>query len=222
MSRDLPKSPNLDHLKKQAKVLLRELQKQKPEAKLSEAQHALARAYGFDSWAKLKAGVEGLKPRPAAAGGQFVRYTEDARLAIFFARAWSRKLESNVIDTEHLLLALIDANAKLIDRLLGDRASLETEFVVRREIDRRKTVHEKVSAPQRPLSPDCKRVLQHASDEADRLNHDRIGTGHFLLGILLEKKSFAASLLIDIFSAKGMSVDEVQASILEFLNQTPL
>jgi len=42
------------------------------------------------------------------------------------------------------------------------------------------------------------------------------------LGILLEKKSFAASILIDIFSAKGMGVDKVQASIVDFLNQTPL
>ena len=55
MSRELPESPNLDHLKKQAKVLLRELQLLYPGAKLAQAQHLVAREYGFASWAELKA-----------------------------------------------------------------------------------------------------------------------------------------------------------------------
>lgn len=64
MSRSLPEFPNLDHLKKQAKVFLRELRQQNPAAKLAQAQHAIAREYGFGSWAKLKAHLESL-PRPA-------------------------------------------------------------------------------------------------------------------------------------------------------------
>ena len=222
MSRDLPEFPNLDHLKKQAKVLLRELKKQKPEAKLSEAQHAVARAYGFDSWAKLKARVESVHHAATGGGGQFVRYTHDARLAIFFSRAWARKLESGVIDSEHLLLGLIDANAKLIDHLLGNRASLELEFAVRREIDKCKTTHEKTGDLQIPVSSDCKRILQRASGEADRLHHERISTGHFLLGLLLETNSFATSILMTIFADKGMRPEKIQASIVEFLNQAPI
>lgn len=64
MSRELPARPNLDHLKKQAKDLLRERQVQDPSAQLADAQHALARDYGFASWPKLKAHVESI-PRPA-------------------------------------------------------------------------------------------------------------------------------------------------------------
>src|SRR5262249_43106052 len=52
--------PNLDHLKKQAKDLLRELKQQDPAAMLTDAQHALARAYGFASWPKLRVHVESL------------------------------------------------------------------------------------------------------------------------------------------------------------------
>jgi hypothetical protein len=58
MSRDLPARPNLDHLKKQAKELLRTLKEQDPDAQLVDAQHALAREYGFPSWPRLKAHVE--------------------------------------------------------------------------------------------------------------------------------------------------------------------
>jgi hypothetical protein len=57
MSRDLPIKPNLDHLKKQAKDLLRELQQRDPHTKLADAQHSLAREYGFESWPKLRSHV---------------------------------------------------------------------------------------------------------------------------------------------------------------------
>jgi hypothetical protein len=61
MSRHLPPHPNLEHLKKQAKELLHELQQQRdPAVKLADAQHAIAREYGFASWPKLKAHVEAL------------------------------------------------------------------------------------------------------------------------------------------------------------------
>ena len=60
MSRHLPPNPSLEHLRKQAKELLRELQPRDPELQLAEAQHTLAREYGFASWPKLKAHVEAL------------------------------------------------------------------------------------------------------------------------------------------------------------------
>ena len=56
MLRSLPEKPNLEHLKKQAKELLRSM----PGNKLADAQHALAREYGFATWAKLKSHVEAL------------------------------------------------------------------------------------------------------------------------------------------------------------------
>jgi hypothetical protein len=58
MSRQLPPRPNLEYLKKQAKELLDEWQRENPSAQLADAQHALAREYGFASWPALKAGVE--------------------------------------------------------------------------------------------------------------------------------------------------------------------
>jgi hypothetical protein len=58
MSRVLPQHPNLEFLRKQAKSLLVELQQRNATAQLSDAQHALAREYGFASWPKLKAFVD--------------------------------------------------------------------------------------------------------------------------------------------------------------------
>jgi ankyrin repeat protein len=61
MSRDLPEKPNLEYLKKQAKELLRA----NGQGRLADAQHTLAKEYGFATWAKLKSHVEGLGLTPA-------------------------------------------------------------------------------------------------------------------------------------------------------------
>jgi ankyrin repeat protein len=78
LARKLPERPNLNQLKKQAKDLLKAFQSGEPAAinevrahhpeamlvpgavQLSDAQLVLARAYGFESWPKLKAFVDGV------------------------------------------------------------------------------------------------------------------------------------------------------------------
>ena len=73
MPHELPPRPNLEHLKKQAKALLHHFRQRKADAirkftalqlkatpKLSDAQHLVARDYGFESWSKLKEHVESL------------------------------------------------------------------------------------------------------------------------------------------------------------------
>lgn len=52
--RHLPVHPNLDQLKHQAKDLLSDLKREQPEAKLADAQFALARSYGVASWPRLE------------------------------------------------------------------------------------------------------------------------------------------------------------------------
>lgn len=63
MPRQLPQRPNLEHLRKEAKSLLRNM----PLGKLADAQHAVASDYGFDTWAELKSHVvtQGLSPAEA-------------------------------------------------------------------------------------------------------------------------------------------------------------
>ena len=67
--RPLPEQPNLDQLRRQARELQRAAARREPDAlhrlravsprpTLGTAQLALAREYGFPSWARLKAEVE--------------------------------------------------------------------------------------------------------------------------------------------------------------------
>jgi hypothetical protein len=57
-SRDLPRRPSLEHLRNEARELHRERKATDPDAKLSGAQLAVARSYGFPSWPKLRDHVE--------------------------------------------------------------------------------------------------------------------------------------------------------------------
>jgi ankyrin repeat protein len=57
-SRELPSRPNLEHLRNEAKDLHRTLEATGPGTKLSDAQLAVARSYGFPSWPKLREHVE--------------------------------------------------------------------------------------------------------------------------------------------------------------------
>jgi ankyrin repeat protein len=82
MSRQLPKNPNLEHLKKQAKELLRSMRQRK----LAAAQHALANDYGFPTWAKLKAHVQAVRLTPAAALTAAVQATDAARVQELLAQ----------------------------------------------------------------------------------------------------------------------------------------
>ena len=70
MSQLLPPFPNLEHLKCQAKDVLRVVRRRMPAWKLADAQQAVARGYGFSNWPDLKTHVESLRRRPSAAARQ--------------------------------------------------------------------------------------------------------------------------------------------------------
>ncbi len=62
--RSLPIRPNLERLRNEAKQRLKTLRVASPATKLTEAQFALAREYGFPSWRALKAYVEAVVNPP--------------------------------------------------------------------------------------------------------------------------------------------------------------
>jgi len=200
MSLTLPPRPSLDHLKKQAKARLEAMQATSPDAQLADAQHALARDYGFASWPKLKAHVEALEqsppsPAPPAApapGGSFGRYTYRARQALFFSRFEAAQLGSPTIDSEHLLLGLIHARQGLLTP-----ASVALPLAdLRVEVESHTTKAEPLSTSVViPFSEVTRLVLQRAVDEADRLQHPQIGTMHLLLGVLRDPALLASSVL---------------------------
>jgi len=122
----------------------------------------------------------------------FERYTDIALRVIFFARYEASQFGSP-IETEHLLLGLVREDKALIFRFLRCHASVES---ICKRIDGYIPIGEKVSTSvDLPLSTECKRVLDYAAEEAERLSHKHVGTEHLLLGLLREEQCLAAEIL---------------------------
>lgn len=109
MSRNLPVRPNLEFLKKEAKSLLDVLLRRDPAAQLADAQHALARDYGFASWPKLKAHVDALP---------------DAAVAHPFAGRWIANVAQSTRHPANMFQRAIIEFA-----VNGNTVEIEDEFV---------------------------------------------------------------------------------------------
>jgi ATP-dependent Clp protease ATP-binding subunit ClpA len=129
------------------------------------------------------------------------------------------------IEPEHLLLGLIQADAALMDRLLQGRfqpqPAPDTEDIQPLKaslVERIRRLPERAES-QAPLSSDCKRVIEEAAREADRLQHRRISTGHFLLAFLSGEGVTATPILTDILAENGLRVKTARERVTQWLNE---
>jgi len=132
MPRQLPSHPSLEFLKKEAKQLLRELRRANRHARLADAQHAVAKEYGFATWAALKAHVEraGQPADPVAEVVTAVRANDARRVAEVLEREPQLRARLNDpfpgadFGETPLLACLRFASRELIDVLLEAGADI--------------------------------------------------------------------------------------------------
>ncbi|AEP12650.1 ATP-dependent Clp protease ATP-binding subunit [Chloracidobacterium thermophilum] len=146
----------------------------------------------------------------------FERYTEKARRVVFFARYEAGQFGAPAIDAEHLLLGLLRE-----DKALANRFFLKAHLTldgVRRDIEARTVRRERTTvAMDLPLSPEAKRILVHAAEEAERMNLRAIGTEHLLLALLREENTLAARILYE----HGLRPQAIREEILRTLSPAP-
>jgi hypothetical protein len=138
----------------------------------------------------------------------FERYTEKARRVIFFARKEASVFGSPTIESEHILLGLVQESKDFMKRYLDDKTS---EAEIRAEV----LTYTVLRAPTPtsvdiPLSEECKQILMFAAEEAERLGHRHIGTEHLMLGILRTENSVAAR----IFRQHGLELDRARTMLV--------
>jgi DNA-directed RNA polymerase sigma subunit (sigma70/sigma32) len=81
---------------------------------------------------------------------------------------------------------------------------------IRKQVEGQTAFREKVSTSvDLPISNECKRILAYATEEADKLTHKFIGTGHLFLGVLREQDCFAAKLLRE----RGITLEAAREQI---------
>jgi len=123
----------------------------------------------------------------------FERFSQTARRAIFFARQEADQRGSQAIESEHLLLGAVSADAETLREKLGlvlDPVALSAA------IEAAAAQRGKPSPSVYPqFSDECKRALELARDESEALRSESIGVEHIALGILREDSCLAATLL---------------------------
>jgi hypothetical protein len=137
----------------------------------------------------------------------FERYTERARRVIFFARYEASQFGSPYIETEHLLFGLFREDPALVSRFVGPaKIAAEIRTEIEKQITRREYISTSVEIP---LTPEGRKVLTLASEEADRLGQRYVGTEHMLLGILRLEGSLPARLLQE----RGLKLSAIRESL---------
>jgi ATP-dependent Clp protease ATP-binding subunit ClpC len=142
----------------------------------------------------------------------YERLTGPARDVLLLANQQAQRLHHDYVDTEDVLLALIETSGVATDILksLGvdlPKLRLEVEQLVQSSSDLGK---------QRP-TPRAKRVIEYSMEEQRNLGHSLIGTGHILLGLLRAQDGIAARVLTD----HGLKVEDIRAAKLDELAWNP-
>jgi len=120
------------------------------------------------------------------------RFTQRARRVLSLAQEAAIAMDSAWIDTEHVLLALIDEGGGTAARILSETGidRQQVEALARAESRAKST-----RSHQLDLSPDTKKTLEMAVDEARRMDHGYIGSEHLLLGLLRLENCAAVNIL---------------------------
>ncbi len=143
---------------------------------------------------------------------RFDRFTERAQDAAQRAAEIIQRYGHNQIDTEHILLALIEQPQGVIPQIL-ERLNIDLEGLADRIDDQlRNSPKANIyggGAGQIFITPRVKRVVDMANEEANRLHDEYISTEHLFLAILSERNTAVSRLL----SEEGINKDRVYDAI---------
>jgi ATP-dependent Clp protease ATP-binding subunit ClpC len=143
---------------------------------------------------------------------RFDRFTERAQEAAQRAAEIIQRYGHNQIDTEHILLALIEQPGGVIPQIL-EKLSVSPEALTER-LDATLRASPKANifgggAGQIFITPRVKRIIDLANEEANRLKDEYISTEHIFLAILTERNTPASRIL----ESAGLTRDRVYSAI---------
>ena len=144
---------------------------------------------------------------------RFEKFSEGARRVLSLAQEEAQRFNHNYIGTEHILLGLVRETEGVAAQVLSNlgvelnKVRSAVEFIIGKG--------ERPSPGEIGLTPRAKKVIELAVDEARRLNHQQIDTGHLLIGLMREGEGVAAGVL----ESLGVSLDKVRAETSRVLSQ---
>ena len=143
---------------------------------------------------------------------RFDRFTERAQEAAQRAAEIIQRYGHNQIDTEHILLALIEQPGGVIPQILEKLNVSAAALTERLDSTLRASPKANIfggGAGQIFITPRVKRIIDLANEEANRLRDEYISTEHIFLAILTERNTPAARIL----ESAGLTRDRVYDAI---------
>ena len=143
---------------------------------------------------------------------RFDRFTERAQEAAQRAAEIIQRYGHNQIDTEHILLALIEQPGGVIPQILEKLNVSAAALTERLDSTLRASPKANIfggGAGQIFITPRVKRIIDLANEEANRLKDEYISTEHIFLAILTERNTPAARIL----ESAGLTRDRVYEAI---------
>jgi len=128
------------------------------------------------------------------------RLTEKSREAVLDAQTIATKLANNEVDSEHLLLALVQQKDGLLPRLLS-RLNIDPElFAAKIEVELNK--RPQVTGPgvdnnKLYMTQRLNRVLVKAEEEAKALKDDFVSVEHLVLALIDEGRNTTVGRVIE-------------------------
>ncbi len=141
------------------------------------------------------------------------KLTQRAYRVLLLAQEEARRLNYSAVGTEHILLGLLREDGGIAAQVLIN-LGLDLNYL-RSEIERLIGRGDGTSYGALPFTSRAKKVLEYASESAQELNHNYIGTEHLLLGLLKEGEGVAAHVL----EGMGLRIEDVTVEILKLLGE---
>jgi len=136
------------------------------------------------------------------------RYTERAQRVLAAAQEQARARGAEAMDTEHILLGLLQAEGSVALEVL--RAMGVDPAAVREEIEKNSERKAPIAGIE-GVTPGAKKVIQLLPDEATLLGHTWIGTEHILLALIREGEGLAAQILLGM----GADLDRAREEVVK-------
>jgi ATP-dependent Clp protease ATP-binding subunit ClpC len=144
---------------------------------------------------------------------RFDRFTERAQDAAARAYEILQRYGHNQVDTEHILLALLEQPEGVIPQIL-DKLSVDQEQIKKRLDDVLRASPKAAiyggGTGQVFITPRVKRIIDLANEEANRLKDEYISTEHIFLAILSERNTAVARILSEAGITKERVYDTVK------------
>jgi len=144
----------------------------------------------------------------------FERFSERAVRVIMAAQEEAKRTSSDQVGAEHLLLGMLRENEPVILKTLEhfNTSPLKLKERIEQEIVKIKEIP---PGGEIPFSPQVKKVIEYAWEEARGLGHSYIGSEHLLLAILKEGTGISAKVLAEV----GISALAVKSRIVSLLSE---